>query len=99
MTDASTVTGADWTATELGHVQNAMRPSEMTYERASEIVRAICNRSFLAMGLPQHPEGDLTGVKASANLAQRPRGPIMGRTRGRGLRMGGGLQDRAWGRL
>lgn len=62
-TDAAIAAPADgWTATELGHVQNAMRPSEMTYERAREIVGAICNRSFLAMGLPQHPEGDLAGV-------------------------------------
>lgn len=53
---------AAWTATEFGHVQNAMRPSDMTYERAREIVVAICNRSFLAMGMPQHPEGDLADV-------------------------------------
>lgn len=44
--------------------------------RALEIVAAICNRLYLAMGMPQQPFGDLKGVSlvemlAAVELVQR----------------------------
>lgn len=44
-------------------------PKPLAETRALEIVRAICNRAFFAMGMPQKPIGDLAGVSLLEMLA------------------------------